>query len=445
MSKWLKLTFVTWITAFLLTPFYMLANQSHDGKKQVFVIPVEQTVERGLEAFLARSFKEAEASGADRIILDIHTPGGAVDAAGNIANIINRAQIPVTAFINNEAISAGAYIALNADDIVMAPDGQIGSAGVIDGDGNAAEEKMQSLWISRMMTAAEEYGPDGGRDPAYARAMADRDFNVDGFEPGFLTLNADQAYEVGYAEAIAANLDEVITYLGYEQDDINIVHAEVSIAEHLARFVTHPFVIPILLSIGSLGLVMEVYSPGFGIPGIMGISALLLFFYGHMVAGFAGWESLILLGIGAVLLGIEIMVPGFGIFGILGTGFILGGLFMASFSTTVMVFSVAIALVLTIILAVVLFVFFGDRGPWKRLVLQTPAVATSGDELVQSGAVRHLVGVEGKALTDLRPSGIALIQDERLDVVSEGGYIAKGSQVKVVHASGARIVVRALE
>nr|WP_239586625.1 nodulation protein NfeD [Shouchella xiaoxiensis] len=429
--------------AFLLIPFQVFANQSTSASETIYVIPVEQTVERGLEAFLERSFKEAEEENADHIILDIDTPGGAVDAAGYIANIINRTDIPVTAFINSEAISAGAYIALNADQIIMVPNGQIGSAGVIDGSGNAADEKVQSLWISRMTTAATENGPDGGRDPAYAEAMANASFDVDGFPSGYLTLNAEQAKEVGYAESIESNLNDVISFLGFDPSSVNVVDSEVSIAEHIARFVTNPIVIPILLSVGSLGLILELYSPGFGIPGIMGISALLLFFFGHMVAGFAGWESLILVVVGVILLGIEMIAPGFGIFGLLGIGLIIAGLFMASFSTTVMVFSVGIALFLTIAAAIILFVFFGDKGPWKRLVLQ--AQTTSDEGYVTNETEVDLIGQTGKALSILRPAGVALINDKRLDVVSEGSYIEQGRMVKVVYTSGSRIVVRELE
>lgn len=184
MNKWLKVAFVSYLLVFLLLPLQMIVKADDTNDAIVYVIPVEQTVERGLEAFLERSFNEAAEENADHIILDIHTPGGAVDAAGNIANIMNNTAIPVTAFINSEAISAGAYIALNADQIVMVPNGQMGSAGVIDGSGNAAEEKVQSLWVSRMKTAAEENGPDGGRDPAYAEAMSNADFDVEGFPSG---------------------------------------------------------------------------------------------------------------------------------------------------------------------------------------------------------------------------------------------------------------------
>src|SRR5690606_23944426 len=112
--------------------------------------------------------------GVDHIVLEINTPGGAVDAAGNIAQIIRSTPIPITAYIVNDAISAGAYIALNANQIVMAPSSTIGAAGVIDSAGNAADKKTQSYWLSEMKAAAEL----NGRDPLYALAMADASIDL---------------------------------------------------------------------------------------------------------------------------------------------------------------------------------------------------------------------------------------------------------------------------
>ncbi|WP_306807443.1 NfeD family protein [Halalkalibacter krulwichiae] len=317
-------TFV--ILALLLIPLQTMVHSEREasGEELIYYIPVEQTVERGLEAFMARSFANAIEEGASHIILEMDTPGGAVDAAGNIALLIQETDIPVITYVKNKAISAGAYIALNTDEIVMAPGATMGSAAVIDGAGNAAEEKTQSYWLSEMRSAAEL----NGRDPQYALAMADNRIDLPELnapEGELLTLTAQQAMQVGYAEAIASNRGELLEYL--ELENAVEIEMQVSFSEQIARFVTHPVVIPILLSIGSLGLVLELYSPGFGVPGIMGISALLLFFFGHMFAGFAGWESMILFVVGFLLIIVEIFVPGFGIFGLLGIGAIIGGCF----------------------------------------------------------------------------------------------------------------------
>lgn len=409
--------------------------QSQSDKPVVYFIPIEQAVERGLEAFLKRALETAELEGADHIVLEIDTPGGLVDAATNIAFIIKNTSPPVTAYVTEQALSAGAYIALNADQIVMAPGTTIGSAAVIDSAGNAAEEKAQSSWLATLEAAA------GDRDPIYARAMADKNVDLPQYRAGvgeLLTLTANEALEVGYAEAIAEDRTELLSFIGMEgaiQQEI-----EVSFAEQIARFVTHPIIIPILLSIGSLGLVLELYSPGFGIPGTMGLSALLLFFFGHLVAGFAGYEVLILFAAGIILIIIEIFFPGFGIFGILGIAAIIGSMVLASYSTVNILFSVLIAIVITAVVSVFFFKYFGYKGPLRKIILTD---ATKTELGYVSSETRHdLIGKTGYAATSLRPSGTAIIDEERLDVVSEGGFIEQGKKVKVVVSQGSRIVVR---
>ncbi|WP_236035089.1 NfeD family protein [Alkalihalobacterium elongatum] len=426
------------VTAFCLIPIQLFVHsQTPTSQPIVYYIPVEQTVERGLEAFMKRSIESAIEEGADHIVLEIDTPGGAVDAAGNIARLLRETDIPITAYIVKDAISAGAYISLNADRIVMAPGALIGSAGVIDAAGNAAEEKMQSYWIAEM----EESAKLNDRDPLFARAMADNSVDLPEYnaEKGrFLTLTSGDAYEVGYADALASNRAELLEFLQLE----NAIEKdmEISFAEQIARFVTHPVVIPILLSIGSLGLVLELYSPGFGVPGIMGLSALLLFFFGHLFAGFAGWESVILFGVGILLILIEIFVPGFGIFGVLGIGSIIGSMILASYSTVNILISLLIAVIVTTIVSILIFKYFGYRGPMKKIVFTG---ATTTEEGYISNVTRtELVGQVGETMTPLRPSGMAIFGNDRLDVVSEGGYIEQGKKVEVVYTSGSRIVVR---
>ncbi|MCD8511974.1 MAG: nodulation protein NfeD [Bacillus sp. (in: Bacteria)] len=424
------------LLSFLLALLPTSANSDGEGKL-VYYIPVEQAVERGLLAFLERSVDTALEEGADHIVFEVDTPGGLVDAAGQIANLIKGIPVPTTAYVVGEAMSAGAFISLNADQIVMVPGSAMGAAQVIDGSGTAAEDKAQSAWLATMKEAAEL----NGRDPIYALAMADPEIDLPDYRAqagSLLTLTASEALEVGYAEAIAADREELLAFLGLE----NAIEREmeISFAEQIARFVTHPIVIPILLSIGSMGLVLELYSPGFGIPGIMGLSALFLFFFGHLVAGFAGMETFILFGVGIILLLIEVFVPGFGIFGIIGIGSIIGSMVLASYSTANILFSLLIAAVLTIIMSVLFFKYVGYSGPLKRVIL-TDSIKT--DEGYVSNVTRQeMVGKVGEALTVLRPSGTALFDDERLDVVSEGGYIAQGKKVKIVATAGSRIVVR---
>ncbi|MDQ0299754.1 membrane-bound serine protease (ClpP class) [Salibacterium salarium] len=413
------------------------ANDSSD--RLVYIVPVEQTVERGLVSFLERSVTEAEDAGADRIIFEIDTPGGAVDAAGDISSIIQDAPIPTTAFVTEEAMSAGAFIALSADNIAMAPGTEMGAAQVIDGSGNAASNKAQSHWEANMKGAAEL----NNRDPKYAVAMADPSVNLPEFRAGegeLLSLTASEALEVEYTEYVVDDREELLAEL--DAADAQIQEFEVSLAEQIARFVTNPVLIPILLSVGSIGLIMELYSPGFGIPGILGSASLFLFFFGHAIAGFAGFESIILFIVGIILLIIELLIPGFGIFGVLGIGSVITGMVLASFSTMNIVISILIAGILSIIAIIVLFTMFGKKGPMERFVLHD--AVTTDDGFISNESRDELVGATGVSLTSLRPAGSILSGEERLDVISEGGYIEKGENVKIVETEGSRIVVRKL-
>lgn len=415
-------------------------SESHPNRATVYYIPVEKAVEKGLEEFMKRSFQEAIEAGADHIILEIDTPGGLVDPAGNIARLLRETEIPITAFIRKEAISAGAYIALNADRIVFTPGATMGAAQVIEGNGNAAEDKVHSYWVKEM----EESAKLRGRDPIYARAMAETGVELKGIahnKNGLLTIGAEDALRVGYAEAIAKDREELLQFL--EVENPHEVEVKETFAEQIARFVTHPVVIPILLSIGSLGLVLELYSPGFGVPGIMGISALLLFFFGHFIAGLAGLESILLFVVGAILIIIEIFVAGFGLFGLLGVGSIIGSMLLASQSFVQMTISILIAVVVTAVATFITLKYFGNRGPMKRLVLT--AATTTEEGYISNVSRTELVGEIGKTVTPLRPAGSMIVNGERLDVISEGDYIEQGRKVRIIRTSGIEIVVREVE
>ncbi len=405
--------------------------------QKVHVIPIEDTVEKGLSKFIERSFEQAKSERAKHIILDINTPGGAVDAALKIADTIRASDIPVTAFVNHRALSAGAFLALNADQIYMTPNGKMGAAAIIDGEGNAADQKSESLWLAEMSDAAEKQG----RDPKYALAMADVD--IDAKEAGapkgeLLTFNTDRALQFGYAEGEAKNMDDLLQKLKLQ--DASVQYDEVSFAEKVARFLTHPIVIPILLSIASLGLVVELYSPGFGVPGTMGVTALLLFFYGHLVAGFAGYETLFLFLAGIALIILELFLPG-GIVGVIGLICVVVSLFLAAGSFTEMAISILIATAVSTIAVILLTKVLGKRMKFfKKFILTDSTNKESG--YVSNETREDLVGQIAVTATALRPSGTIVLGDERIDVVSEGAFIDKDEQVKIVKAEGSRIVVR---
>ncbi|KGP73154.1 NfeD family protein [Pontibacillus yanchengensis] len=429
-----------WILSLLLLAFHVLISHtiSAEGEgKRVYVVPVEQAVEKGLASFLERSVKEARQSNADHIIFSIDTPGGAVDAASSIAKLFQNIEIPNTAFVEKNALSAGSYIALNADNIYMTPGSTMGAAGVITGDGNAASKKAQSNWIKAMRSAAET----GGRDPLYAEAMANPDIDLPKYQAGegkYLTLSANEAVEVGYAEGVVDDREALLKQLKLE--DAEVVETSPTLSEQIARLITNPVVVPILLSIASLGFVAELYSPGFGVAGIMGLSALVLFFYGHLIAGLAGYETIIFFALGIICIVLELFVPG-GILGIIGVGAVIGSLFMTGNDMGYMAMSIGIALMVAIIASVVLFKTMGlERGFLKNIVLNDSTSTEKG--YISSKNRLDLIGLEGTTLTPLRPSGTGDFDNERIDVVTEGGFIEKGKHVKVVKTEGTRVIVR---
>jgi membrane-bound serine protease (ClpP class) len=422
----------------ILTCFSWSLPFSHaDSEKTVYMVPIEDTVEKGLNAFLDRAVREAEEDNASAIIFEVNTPGGAVDAAAGIGKLLTSTNIKTVSFINNQALSAGAYIALNTDEIYMVPGATMGSAAIIDQAGNTAGKKAESYWFAAMQSAAK----NSGRDPLYALAMADENIHLPelGAEKGsLLTLTADQALEVGYADGIVKNQGELLKILNLENAQIKKV--DESFAEKLARFITNPIVIPILLSIGSLGLVLELYSPGFGIPGFMGLSALLLFFYGHMVAGLAGYETIVLFVIGLLLIVAELFLPG-GLIGILGFAAILGSFFLASENIIHMGISILIAIIISIVASIFMIKVLGRKmSIFKKIILND---STNTEQGYVSNVNRvELLDKQGITLTQLRPAGKIMIQDEIIDAVSEGAFIQKDQKVKVIKVEGSRIVVR---
>ena len=431
------LLFVLLLTAIAI-PFMEPNAQS----QKVYKVPIEDVVEKGLHAFLQRSFSEAEAAGADAIFLEINTPGGFVDAAGKIAKLLDTSELEVIAYINDDALSAGAFLALHADKIYMSKNGTIGAAQVIDSSGNAAEDKADSAWRAAMVNAAQS----SDRNPLYALAMADASQDLPEFRAGvgqLLTLTASEAESeaVGYSEGTVASFEEVLEKAGYANAEV--ISTKETFSESVARFITNPVVVPILLSIAGLGLVVELYSPGFGVPGAMGISSLLLFFYGHLVAGLAGYESLILFGVGIGLIVLEFFIPG-GIAGILGAVAIVGSIIMAGGNPIAMGISVLIALAIATAGTVIMIKFFGKKLHLLNKVVLMDVTDTASGYVSNVNRV-ELVGRIATAATVLRPSGAAELDGEKIDVVSEGSYIDKGKSVIIVKVEGSRVVVRESE
>lgn len=412
----------------------------------VIRIPVTGTIENGLAPYVARALREAAERGAVAVVLDLDTPGGRVDAAERIADAVHGADLPVHAYVNPRAFSAGALIALAArGGIWMREGGVIGAATPVDGQGTKAPEKYVSAMRAEFRALAEA----NGLDPRIAEGMVDESIDIPGVKPAgrLLTLSTQEAITHGYAKGTAATLPALLTTLGLGEARIEVI--DPNWAEQVVRFLTNPLVAPMLLSLGMLGLVFEIKSGAFGLGGLLSLGSLGLFFGSHMILGLAGWEELLLLGLGIIALGIEVFVlPGFGIAGILGLAAIGGAVVLAllgSSPTAGDFLQAGAILALSLLITGAVFVAWlrhlPNSGRFGGLLLRS---ATNVSEGYISGEPRQdLVGKEGLAVTDLRPAGTVVVADERIDVVSEGSFVQAGSPVVVVRSEGYRLVVRA--
>ena len=231
--------------------------------------------------------------------------------------------------------------------------------------------------------------------------------------------------------------------------DARIERATVNWAERLVRFLTHPILSSVLMTVGILGIIIELRTPGFGVPGLLGITSLGLFFWGHWLVNLAGWEELLLVAAGLLLLALELFViPGFGVAGILGIVAIVAGLTLSVIgagSTGELVLWAAGRVALSLLVAVgasLAILPMLPRLPFGRsLVLQTGLGSAAGWESTPE-TDRKWVGKHGTAASPLRPAGIADLEGERVDVVSQGEYIEAGAPLVVVRVEGNRIVVR---
>jgi membrane-bound serine protease (ClpP class) len=416
----------------------------------VYVAPIEGMIDLGLAPFVQRVLNEATQEGAAAVIIEINTFGGRVDAAVLIRDALLNARVPTVAFINKRAISAGALISLAAEKIAIANGGTIGAATPVQmGQPGAPAQPVEEKTVSYVRKEFRSTAEARKRPPLIAEAMVDADVEIPGLiEKGkLLTLTTEEALKHKVADFRAETLESVLEQLGLAGAQAR--HVSPNWAEGLVRFLTHPIVGSLLMTVGMLGIFLEIRTPGFGLPGALGIASLALFFWGHWLVQLAGWEELLLVASGFVLLVLEIFViPGFGLAGVLGIVALLAGLSLSLIGGGATWGFVAIAMgrvmisVLLALAASLLLLRFLPRLPFGRqLILQTGLGAGEGHASAPNSDNRWL-GKNGSAFSPLRPAGIAVIDGERVDVVSDGEFIDAGMPVVVTRVDGNRIVVR---
>ncbi len=414
---------------------------------QVVHVRVEGEISRGTVLLLKGALAEAEKTDAQALVVSFSTPGGYLDAALKCRDLLLDAPVKTIAYVNREAISAGALLAISCERIYFAPGGAMGAATPVYFERGRMEKAPEKV-ISAVREIFRATAEARGRNPDVA-AMVDEDVAIQGLvERGkLLTLTPETAARWGYSDGLAASIGEVLA--AEELEGAEIVEFTMGFVERAIAFLTSPLVSGLLIALGILGLLVEMAVPGFGIPGIVGLGALGLFFWGHFAVGLAGWESLGFFIAGLILVLLEIFVftaVDFGIVGILGLGLIGFGFYSAmvgpltdpsQVSRAVAAVAAGLAVALTGLVLLI------TALPKTRLRFGGVLLKSAIDSRVALREDRPAwVGRTGVALTDLRPVGKGKFSGRILDVVSEEGYLPKDTEIVITRVEGFRFVVR---
>ncbi len=464
------------------------------GLRRGVIIPLHEMIDPLSGALFQRKFQEAIESGAEVIVLDIHSPGGYTSVTLELMDLMRDAEgVETVAFIEKDAISGAALLAMACDKIIMLPDARIGDAGEIvmgeDGAFRYTEAKSRSALAQRVRDAARR----NGRPATLAEKMVDKDIVVfeathktngetayfsnkewdslddaDQWERGrpvreagnemFFICNGARAVELGMADRTVENRDRLAEALDL-REPIQVM--ERTSIDTLVFLLNTGVVTFLLIIIGLIALTVELGAPGFGIGGLVSLLCFSLFFWSRFLGGTSGWLEVTLFVVGLAFIGAELfLIPGVGVAGVGGVTLVLGSLIMASRRFLIPenseqltglgydILTVVGAFAGFVLALVFLSNYIGDIPGLSRLTLKPPVLAdaaTGGEGDVATGLPGWQqvdVGEQGKALSPLRPSGKMQIGDATVDVVTEGEFVEAGSRVQVIAKQGTRVVVR---
>lgn len=399
---------------------------------------------------IKKSYDQALSKKANYFLLEMNTAGGAINYADSIRTLLLQAPMKTIVYIDNNAASAGALIALASDYIFMQSGSSIGAAAVVNDQGAVMPEKYQSYMRGLMRATAETKA----RDPLLAEAFVDPNISAPIYKPegNILTLTSSEAVRVKLAEAEVTNLDDIYKNLG-------IINAEEynfqpSWIDYFIKFLTNPYVNGVLIVAIIGGLFIELQSPGIGFALGIAIIAAILFFAPLYLQGLADNWEIGLFALGCILLAIEILlIPGFGIAGILGLIFILCGLGFSMLANDFFDFKISqpgllmnsfLVVLSAMVFTILLLIGFGKnilRSPaFSRLVLKDEQLASVG--YTSSIKKSNLIKRKGIASTVLRPSGKIEIDGILYDAVAIDGFISPGEPVRVERQESYSLFVR---
>jgi len=442
-----------------------------NNKLLVYTFAIKDNIAAPTWRITQEAFEEANTLGADIVILHLNTYGGEVSAADSIRTKLLNARMPVYVFIDDNAASAGALIAIACDSIYMKPGGKIGAATVVNQTGEQVPDKYQSYMRATMRATAEAHGKDTlvegtdtllvwHRDPAIAEAMVDPRLYVEGVSDTgqVLTFTTSEAIQNGYCEGRAESLEDVISQLGIKEYELKSYNP--TGMDKVIGFLINPLVSGVLIMIIIGGIYFELQSPGIGFALGASVVAALLYFAPLYLEGMAeNWE-LILFIVGIILIMVEVFaIPGFGVAGVAGIIAVITGLTLSMVDNVVFedpeFTGEGLGLLLRSLSLVLVSMLLGlilSLWATRKLLTSTAFgnLSLKSEQRIEEGYVGveteqdNLVGETGIAHTVLRPSGHVKIQDKLYDAKSEYGFIEKGEAVKVVrYETGQVYVVKA--
>ena len=444
---------------FLAFFYFISATNIYSADQVVYRVPIQGVIDLGLPTFIERIISEAEKNQVQAIIFDIDTFGGRVDAATQIKDAILDSDVPTVAFINRRAISAGALISLSCEKIYMTGGGTIGAATAVDMSGNKASEKVISYMREEMASTAE----NRNRNTDIAKCMVDEELSfthvvidndsvevtdLEGRKEGkLITLTTEQALKYKMADGSAEDFDELLELI--ELPDVEVKTLSENWSENLVRFLTNPVVASLLTTFGFLGILFELQSPGWGIPGTFGAVCLTLSLSASVIVKLATKSDLLIVLIGVAFLMVEaFLIPGFGIAGLAGIIVILWGLYMLLLPDVPVsqeiydaaMTGLTIGLIGGIFALILLFRMMIKTKFWVKLT--SPQIQSNEEGYNSSLGLEHLIGETGLATSDLRPSGWVVVNNTKIFVVTEGEFVDKDQQVSIMSVDGNRVVVR---
>ena len=418
-------------------------------QRPVYVIPIETEIDNSAFHHFRAALEEAHEKDAALVLLHMNTYGGAVDAADSIRTSLMRLDIPSVAFVDVNAASAGALIALACDSVYMAPGASMGSATVVNGQGEPMPEKYQSYMSTIMRATAEHHGKKSEgdslvwrRDPSIAASMVNPEVSV--------SLTGAQAVACGYADGIATNINDVLADLNMA--GMPVCYYQSTLADDIMGFLANAGIRAVLVMLILAGIYMEMHTPGLGFAAAVASVAAFLYFLPIFITGtIPAWVILCLIA-GVILIALEIFViPGFGFCGVSGIIAVVAACVgAATANDTVTGFDLSavgqalIVVGIGSILAIILIWYLtSSKGPKfvrRHSELMTELKTSEGFIGVDMAPSKY-IGCTGTSVTVLRPAGKAEINGEILDAVSTGKFIPAGHPVKVVKYENAQIYV----